>query len=268
MVMSCNQDQKPRLTELEDHIDTSTSMKEWYTTPDQDQLSHGVRSLSSKLRSQHPENEKIIGLFEGVAVYNMRQKSRSSEHADIDGAARSILLHHLISLLSAQQTVDFDSEASIIGEILRLTSLIFVLSKGRGIPGTAYLSHTAQMRKLKNIFEFHEPDWRGMMDLRAWVVAMALVNAEGEEDVEWWTVEWRIVLRALAEKELKPVPSDHSILEISKSKKKEDEAKVKSGNDLIEGPLSIPYQVSDIMWIERIHEKRYQELFGKPSTNC
>lgn len=94
------------------------------------------------------------------------------------------------------------------------------------------------------------------------MVAIAMVNAEGEDDVNWWTVEWRDVLSAMAMKEPMPTPPSYCIFEVMKAKRKEDKVEVKSGKEPVKESLRVPYQVSDIMWIENIHGKRYQEMFS------
>ena len=172
-------------------------------------------------------------------------------------------------LLCSQQEPDYDNDASVMSELLRLSLLLFMISICRVIAPRSSTT-TEQMRKLKLVFGRSRVDWTDMQPLRAWIICMGYLEADSSLDNNrWWRNFWKHSLDSF------PTTGVHSITpskllqdlprEVSWIQEPSMSDGKPQGQRMFLDYLSraILKVVSSIIWVDAVHGKRYRDLVGK-----
>ena len=191
----------------------------------------GRKSILTRLRSdsQHSEDFDILQILEemaGFSIHTANEEHRTAsaiyEDAGFTGTFVNIFLFHLLSARPLSD--DIDSNATF-REAVRLGLLLFLacLKRRFGLYPVTFKIH---LEKLLAVIEKDKDDWKELKPLKLWIIAMGLLEATSEAHITQLKKEWVTVLER---------------------ERCDDQHQVESS-------------LKDIMWIEGIHGKRYNEV--------
>lgn len=141
-----------------------------------------AQQIAYSWRSNFEDHYEIMDILDDIRSYShflMEEAERTKGAIYSDGAAAAYgilpLLYRIVNLSShlvsfAQQRLD----------IVRLGCILF-FSEVRRLFGIMGIMPAHQTKKLRQILEQHKDDWGSLETLKAWVLAMACMESNGEQ---------------------------------------------------------------------------------------
>lgn len=217
-------------------------------------LTPGSISIIKTLRQRHPSLAAHTDLFEQITRVNNVFQNEILNHRTLtstDGNVHNGICYHLAAIV---QPIDFDDESVVMGEIIRLSLLVYLLPVWQHIAGLSSGSfHAAQqLKKLRVAMEGNDIEWGRLISLKAWVVVMGFLNVIEADDVLFWSRLW---IETQHELENRKVPPLFENLGLG----------LHTQENVAVGCLSLqaPRAVTSVIWLDNFHGWRYRETVSR-----
>lgn len=190
----------------------------------------GSQRILDLWRSIFPCDSDIFEIFGHVAAFSLHldvEMANSDAEKSLQWTNWLGTLCH--SLLNAQTLVDPGNPHTFISEACRLALLLF-LAPIRRVLAVATFTTVVQLEKLQLLLFNKYANWHGLYELKHWVIAMGMLEAQDNEGLYQWAKLWMI-------------------------------------QNNIQNSLSFTTLLSsvvDVMWIDALHGQRFrrvQEIF-------